>query len=138
MKSVGGAERSSREVQEEMLRAAMHVASQLDTLEHSSAEAVDDGVLHAARHLPRQCSLTHTTRQRGDDLGHHQIGHEEVVPSSDNPIELLAAGLGQVEFDEGAGVAVEGAGQRGPVRGALLAEPRRSAPPTRDDPRVPR
>jgi hypothetical protein len=35
-------------------------------------------------------------RHRRDDLGHRQIGHENVIPPLDHVIELIAARFGQV------------------------------------------
>src|SRR5439155_20514160 len=59
------------------------------------------------------------------------------VPALDDLIELVAASLRQVELQQGAGVAIEGAGEARSVGGLLLAKPRRNAPP-RGDPRGPR
>ena len=70
MKSVGCTQRRPRQGQEEVLRPTMHVAGQLDAPVHIIVEASDDGMLHAARNLPRERALTETTRQCGDDLGH--------------------------------------------------------------------
>jgi len=61
MKSVGCAERSLRQAQEEVLRTAVHVASQLDAPVHTAVEASDHGVQHTPRDLPPQGALAQTT-----------------------------------------------------------------------------
>jgi hypothetical protein len=121
MKSVGRPEGSLPQAQEKVLRTTMHVTRELDALVHASVEASKNGVLHAARDLLREVAFAQTAGQRGDDLGHRQIGHEKVLPSLHCPVELVAAGLGQVELEESAGVAIDGARQRDPVPGAPLA-----------------
>jgi len=137
VKSVGGAQRRLRQAQEQVLRPTVNIPRQLDAVEHTLVEAPEDGVLKAARSLPRERPLTQTNGERGDNLGHGQIGHEDIVPALDDLIELVAASLRQVELQQGAGVAIEGAGEARSVGGLLLAKPRRNAPP-RGDPRGPR
>jgi hypothetical protein len=77
-----------------------------------------------------------TTRDRRDDLGHGQIGHQDIIPALYDFVEFLAAWFRQVELQQGAGVAVEGPGQPRTVFGPSLTEPSRRAPP-RGDPRGP-
>jgi len=62
VKSVGCAELNLRQAEEKVLGAAVHVASQLDALVRTTVETFDNGVLHAARNLPRERALTQTTR----------------------------------------------------------------------------
>jgi len=88
----------------------VHVAGLLDAPVRTAVETSSDRVLHAARGLSRDRALTQATRQRGDDLGHRQIGHEQVVPSLHHAVECVTAGLGQIELEQSAGVAVERAG----------------------------
>ena len=137
MKSIGGAQRSLRKAQKEVLRPTVNIPSQLDAVVHALVEAPEDGVLKASRRLPREQPPTQTLGERGDNLSHGQIGHEDIVPALDDLIELVAASLRQVELQQGAGVAIEGAGEARSVGGLLLAKPRRNAPP-RGDPRGPR
>jgi hypothetical protein len=120
-----------------MLRPAVDIARQLGAVVHAFVEAAEDGVLEAARGLSREGSLAETPRDRRNDLGHGQIRHEDIVPALHDLIELVAARLRQVELEQGARVAIEGAGQPSPVCGPALAKPRGSAPP-RGDPRGPR
>src|SRR6267142_2535057 len=89
-------------------RAAMDVAGQLDPVVDALVEAVHDGVLETARGLPRDRALAHAPAERGHDLGHREIRHQEVAPALDAHVELLATGFGQIQLQEGAGVAVEG------------------------------
>ena len=110
MERVGGSERSLWQAQEEMLRPAVDVAGQLDAVVHALVEATENGVLKAARDLSREGSLAETAGKRRDDLGHGQIGHEDIVPAFDDLIELVAAWLRQVELEQGARVAIEGTG----------------------------
>jgi hypothetical protein len=56
-------------------------------------------MLHAPRRIPRESALMETTRQRGHHLGQSEIGHEEIDPPLYCPVELVAAGLGQVELE---------------------------------------
>ena len=133
---IGCPERPSGRAQEKVLRPAMHVTGQLDAPVRTLVEAPHDGLLHAMRRVRCERALMETPRQRGHDLGQRQIGHEEVDPPLHRPVERIAVGLGQVELEQGAGVAVEGPGQPRPVAGAPLAKPRRTAPP-RGDPRGP-
>src|SRR5436190_10914038 len=137
VKSIGGAQRSRRQAQKEVLRPTMNISSQLDAVVHALVEAPEDRVLKASRRLPRERPPTQTVGERGDDLGHGQIGHEDIVPALHDLIELVAAWLRQVELQQGAGVAIEGAGQARSVCGPLLAKPRRNAP-LRSDPPGPR
>ena len=53
MKRVGGAHRSLRQAQEALLRPAVDVASQLDAVVDAFVETPEDGMLKAARSLPR-------------------------------------------------------------------------------------
>ena len=110
MKSVGGAQRSLRQAQEELFRPAVDLASQLDAVVHALVETPEDGMLKASRSLPREGSLTQTAGERRDELGHRQIGHEDIVPALHDLIELIATWLRQVELEQGADVAIEGAG----------------------------
>src|SRR6266508_3379216 len=110
----------------------MHVAGQLDAVVHVLGEAPEDSVLKLSRGLPRERPLVHTTRDRGDDLGYGQVGHENIIPTLHDFVELVAARLGQVKLQESAGVAVEGAGQPRAVAGPSLTEPCRRAPPRGD------
>jgi len=104
----------------------MHVAGQLDAVVHVFVEATEDRVLKSSRGLPRERPLMQMTSDRGDDLGYGQVGHENVIPALHDFVELVAARLGQVELQESAGVAVEGAGAaprgiRPVARGAVPA-----------------
>src|ERR1700737_4296564 len=75
-------------------------------------------------------------RQRRDNLGDREIGHEKVVPPLHSAIELIATQLAQIELEESAGVTVDRSGQLDPIRGSLLAKSPRSAS-ARSDPRGP-
>ena len=88
-------------------------------------------MLKASRGLRREGPLAQTAGERRDDLGHRQIGHEDIVPALHDLIELVAAWLRQVELEQGAGVAIEGAGQPRSVCRPPLEKPRRNAPPSR-------
>ncbi len=59
----------------------MNISSQLDAVVHALVEAPEDRVLKASRRLPRERPPTQTVGERGDDLGHGQIGHEDIVPA---------------------------------------------------------
>ncbi len=120
-----------------MLRPAVDIARQLDAVVHAFVEAAEDGVLKAARGRSREGSLAETPRERRDHLGHGQIRDENIVPPLHDLVELVAAWLRQVELEQGARVAIEGAGQPSPVCGPALAKPPGSALP-RGDPRGPR
>ena len=98
MKSVGGAQRSLRQTQEELLRPTVRVSTQLDTMVHPLVEAPEDGMLKAPRGIPRERPLAQTAGERRNDLGHRQVGHEHVVPALHDLIELFAARLRQVEL----------------------------------------
>src|SRR2546422_6601446 len=65
------------------------------------------------------------------------MGDGDVVPALRALVELVAAWLRQVELEQGARVAIEGAGQPCAVCRPPLAKRRRNAPP-RGDPRGPR
>jgi hypothetical protein len=123
VKSVGGAQRSLRQAQEELFRPAMDVTSQLDAVVHAVVEAADDGMLKASRGLLREGPLTQTAGERRDDLGHRQIGHEDIVPAFHDLVEVVAAWLRQVELEQGAGIAIEWAGQPRSVCRPLLETP---------------
>ena len=84
----------------------MHVAGRLGVLVQATGDPSEDGVLDAARNLRGERTLTQATGQRRDDLAHRQVRDEEVDASLHDPVELVAAGLGQVEFQEGARVTV--------------------------------
>jgi len=81
VKSVGGAQRRLRQAQEEVLRPTVNIPRQLDAVVQTLVEAPEDGVLKASRSLPRERPLTRTMGERGDNLGHGQIGHEDIVPA---------------------------------------------------------
>jgi len=74
----------------------------------------------------------HGGGERQDELGHRQIGHEDIVPALHDLIELVAARLRQVELEESARVAIEGAGQPRSVCRPLLAKRRANVPPRRN------
>ena len=57
MKSVGGAQRSLRQAQEELFRPAVDVARQLDAVVHAVVESPEDGMLKAPRGLPRTVGI---------------------------------------------------------------------------------
>ena len=136
VESVGGAQRSRPRRQKEVLRSAVHVAGQLDAVVDALIEAPEDRVLKSSRGFPRERPLVQTTRDCRDDLGYGQIGHEDIIPALHDFVELVTARFGQVELQQGAGVAVEGAGQLRTVCGPSLTEPCPSAP-LRADPRGP-
>jgi hypothetical protein len=119
-----------------MLRSAVNVAGQLDAVVHAFIERPKDGVLESLPRLPCERPPVHTTSDRGDDLGHGEVRYEDIIPALDDLVELVAAGFGQVELQQGAGVAVQGPGQPSTVDGPSLTEPGERAPP-RDDPRGP-
>jgi hypothetical protein len=50
-------------------------------------------MLKASRSFPREGPLTQTAGERRGDLGHRQIGHEDVVPAFHDLVELVAAWL---------------------------------------------
>ena len=136
MESVGGAQGSRLRRQKEVLRSAVHVAGQLDAVVPALVEAPEDRVLKSSCGLPRERPPVQTTSDRGDDLGYGQVGHEDIIPALYDFVELFAAWFGQVELQQGARVAVEGAGQLRTVGGPSLTEPYPSAP-LRADPRGP-
>ena len=71
-----------------MLRPAVNVPRQLDAVVHALVEAPEDRVLKASRTLPSERSLTQTTGDGGDDLGHGQIGHVDIVPALHDLVEF--------------------------------------------------
>jgi hypothetical protein len=54
VKSVGGAQRSLRQAQEELFRSPVDVASQLDAVVHALVETPQNGMLKASRGVPRK------------------------------------------------------------------------------------
>jgi len=81
-----------------VLRSAVHVAGQLDAVVPTFVEAPEDGVLKSSRGLPRERPLMQTPSDRGDDLGHGQVGHQNIIPALQDLVKFVAARLGQVKL----------------------------------------
>jgi hypothetical protein len=134
MQRVGGAQRNTLQRQQEVLRSAVHIAGQLDSMVPALVEAPEDRALKPPRGLSSERSLVQPPRDGRDDLRDSQIGHEDIVPALDDLVELVATGFGQVELQQGAGVAVERAGQLCAIGGPSFGEACRRASPRGDLP----
>ena len=109
MQRVGGAQRCRLQREQVMLGAVVHVACQFDAVVDTLVEASEYRVLESPRGFPRERSPVQATRDRRDDLGHREIGHEDVVTTLDDLVELCATGFRKIKLQDGAGVAVQGA-----------------------------
>jgi hypothetical protein len=123
MKGISGSKRDVGQGDEEFLCLTMCVPGQFKAPVGTVSKAFDDGLLDAPNHLSRQNPLPATAAQRRDDFGDRQVGHEHIVPTFHDLVELCAARLGPVKFEQGAAVAVEWPGQSNPVRSVLLTQP---------------
>jgi hypothetical protein len=132
MKGVGGTQRGALERQQEVLRSAVHIAGQLDAMIDILVETLENSVLKPPRCLSGERPLVQPSRNRRDDLGDGQIGHEHIVPALDDLVEFVASWFGQVELQQGAGIAIERTGEPRAVGGPSLGEPCGCAPPRGD------
>ena len=110
VKRVGRPQWSLPQRQEQVLGAPMDVAGQLDALVDTIVEAREDRVLEASCGLARHRSVAQTAGDRRDDLAHGQVRQQDVVTPFDQLVEVVALGLGQVQLQQRARVAVDGAG----------------------------
>jgi hypothetical protein len=132
MKGVGGTQRSAFQRQQKVLRSAVHVTGQLDTMIDALVETLENRVLKPPRRLSGERPLGQASGNRRDDLGDGQIRHEHIIPALDDLVEFVASCFGQVELEQGAGITVEGAGEPRAVGGPSLGEPCGRAPPRGD------
>jgi hypothetical protein len=132
MKGVGGTQRTALQRQQEVLRSAVYIAGQLDAMIDALVETLENRVLKPPRRLSGERPLVQASCNRRDDLGDGQIGHEHIIPAFYDLVEFVASWFGQIELQQGAGIAVEGAGEPRAVGGPSLGEPCGRAPP-RDD-----
>jgi hypothetical protein len=124
MQRIGGAQWCRLQREKVVLGSAVHVACQFDAVVHTLIETPDYyGVLESSRRFSRERSLVQATSDRRDDLGHNEIGHEDVVPPLHDLVELGATGLRKIELQDSTGVAVQGAGQSRAILRASFAEP---------------
>lgn len=107
MEGVGSAKRRLCSCQQEVLRATVDFARQLDAVVHPFVETPEDRVLQSSRGLPRERALVQTPGNGGDDLGDGKIRRQDIVPALDDLVELGTAWLRKVELEQRAGVAVE-------------------------------
>ena len=132
MKGVGGTQRTALQRQQEVLRSAVHIAGQLDAMIDALVQTLEDRVLKPPRRLSGERPLVQASCNRRDDLGDGQIGYEHIIPALYDLVEFVASWFGQVELQQGAGIAVEGAGEPRAVGGPSLGEPCGRAPPRGD------
>ena len=132
MKGVGDPQRSALERQQDVLRSAVHIAGQLDAMIDALVETLKNRMLKPPRRLSGERPLVQASRNRRDDFGDSQIGHEHIIPALYDLVEFVASWFGQVELQQGAGVAVEGAGEPRAVGGPSLGEPCGRASPRGD------
>jgi hypothetical protein len=132
MKGVGGTQRTALQRQLEVLRSAVHVAGQLDAMIDAFVETLENRVLKPPCRLSGERPLVQASCNRRDDLGDGQIGHEHIIPALYDLVEFVAPWFGQIELQQGAGIAVEGAGEPRAVGGSSLGEPCGRAPPRGD------
>jgi len=107
MKGVGGAERSLFSREQEVLRATVDFARQLDTVVRPFVQTREDRVLESSRGLARERALVQAPGNGGDDLGDGKIRRQDIVPALDDLVEFRTASLRKIELEQRAGVAVE-------------------------------
>jgi len=124
MERVGGPQRTRLQREQEVLRSAMDVPCQLDAVVDTLIETRQNRVLKSSRRLAGERLLVYSPRRRRDDLSYGQIGNEDVLSPFDHCVELVPSGLGQVQLQQGACVAIERARQARTIGGLSLSPPR--------------
>jgi len=91
MESVGSAQRSRLQREQELFRLAVDVTRQLDAAVDALIEAREDRVLQPSRGLARERLLVKSPRGRGNDFGYGQVGYENIMSSRYRVVELVAS-----------------------------------------------
>jgi uncharacterized Zn finger protein len=91
MESVGSAQRSRLQREQELFRLAVDVTRQLDAAVDALVEAREDRVLQPSRGLARERLLVKSPRGRGNDFGYGQVGYENIMSPRYRVVELVAS-----------------------------------------------
>ena len=113
MERIGRPQRDGIDRKKKPLRLAMHGRKELDTPIESLGHVAEDRAMQPRHHRSIQTSFATPAGERRNDLGDREIGDQQIAATLDRPIQLCASGLRHVELDQGAGIAVQRAGELG-------------------------